>query len=345
MFCSKCGAQVNEGTSFCPNCGNRLQAEVTTEKEPQSMYDGETKICARCKKPSPVNTTKCDVCGQKFGTVVAEKQGKLKLLFMTCPGCGEVYEVRKNKAIIAILCGLGGLLTLIGFLPGIAMLIIGILHACGKFESWMIKRCHNCHMTPMQIAMEKRRKSLPESEKKKKERKENAFTSFISQVNQKIGPYNFFKFIPIASYVLFVIAFFMPGDLRSEYRNKDGMTFGDILLNFASELLIISIIIVALYYVSIIPGMFKNIKAKLVSVIASVIIAVNQMVIGIASFGFSSFEFGKYSELFGETITYEASYTIGITPFIIIFSALLLVASSLFNYWIGVEREYLESLT
>ncbi len=33
MYCSKCGNEVEEGTSFCPKCGEKLNKENYSEKK------------------------------------------------------------------------------------------------------------------------------------------------------------------------------------------------------------------------------------------------------------------------------------------------------------------------
>lgn len=42
MYCSKCGKEINEGTNFCPYCGNQLNQQIvqTNTKEVRQIPDG-----------------------------------------------------------------------------------------------------------------------------------------------------------------------------------------------------------------------------------------------------------------------------------------------------------------
>ncbi len=61
MICSKCGAPVPEGSKFCTECGEPLQAEPVTA-EPETPA-----VCPNCGNPIAPNTKFCVVCGTPLG--------------------------------------------------------------------------------------------------------------------------------------------------------------------------------------------------------------------------------------------------------------------------------------
>ena len=38
MYCSSCGQEVNDGTKFCPYCGNELKVEEINNNKPSKVY-------------------------------------------------------------------------------------------------------------------------------------------------------------------------------------------------------------------------------------------------------------------------------------------------------------------
>ena len=42
MYCSKCGNEVEEGTSFCPKCGEKLNKENYSEKKDSTETEAIT---------------------------------------------------------------------------------------------------------------------------------------------------------------------------------------------------------------------------------------------------------------------------------------------------------------
>lgn len=95
MFCSKCGKEVQEGQSFCPNCGAATTVSQTSKTVPVGNISSEVNI-KHLKR---------------------------------CSGCGQVYE-KKRKGLPIILIVLGLVLSFLTLLLGIPFIIIGL--AIGK---------------------------------------------------------------------------------------------------------------------------------------------------------------------------------------------------------------------
>lgn len=104
MFCTKCGNELLEGTSFCTKCGFRVGDVPKQQMQTQPMY----KKCAQC------------------GTILAFDAP-------FCTGCGgSFYGQRKRESVLstlscvftAIVCiTVGGLVSPIG-------LILSIIDLC-----------------------------------------------------------------------------------------------------------------------------------------------------------------------------------------------------------------------
>lgn len=67
MKCSKCGADVNEGTKFCPHCGNEMSKKKVF-------------ACPKCGARVEEGTPNCEKCGQPFSwnTPAAQQQQQVK---------------------------------------------------------------------------------------------------------------------------------------------------------------------------------------------------------------------------------------------------------------------------
>jgi predicted amidophosphoribosyltransferase len=86
--CTKCGREVPQ-TSFCINCGNRLDIVIPEESEKHFSYT----ICPSCKQSVPI-TDYCIECGQKIKSpslIEATQIEKSEISFnmLTCPLCRE----------------------------------------------------------------------------------------------------------------------------------------------------------------------------------------------------------------------------------------------------------------
>ncbi len=66
MQCSNCGAQIDENSKFCIECGNKIDQEVE---------------CPECSAKFPPNTKFCTNCGTKIGETIPEE--------VKCPKCSK----------------------------------------------------------------------------------------------------------------------------------------------------------------------------------------------------------------------------------------------------------------
>lgn len=78
MVCSKCGAKVPSDSKFCPECGNKMTADVTR--------------CIKCGAEIKVGTKFCPECGASqvaVSSVCPKCNAKVKAGAKFCPECGE----------------------------------------------------------------------------------------------------------------------------------------------------------------------------------------------------------------------------------------------------------------
>ena len=77
MFCTKCGAQLEDGTKFCTKCGAKLvdaapgpQSAPQAAPQPAPKYVAAppaTKTCPACGAENPASTQYCEKCGAELG--------------------------------------------------------------------------------------------------------------------------------------------------------------------------------------------------------------------------------------------------------------------------------------
>lgn len=72
--CPKCGATVDEGAKFCPECGNKMGIETIK--------------CPNCGKEVPANAKFCPGCGEKLVAVCKKCGSALAPGAKFCPNCG-----------------------------------------------------------------------------------------------------------------------------------------------------------------------------------------------------------------------------------------------------------------
>ena len=82
--CSNCGVEVKSSSDFCPNCGNPIKSDESSEKI----------TCSQCGNSLNPDSTFCPDCGAR---VVEEKSD-------TCPNCGSVLD---ENDIFCSECGMG----------------------------------------------------------------------------------------------------------------------------------------------------------------------------------------------------------------------------------------------
>jgi RNA polymerase subunit RPABC4/transcription elongation factor Spt4 len=58
MYCSECGTQLDDGASFCPECGFEIGSKPEAETSPK-----ETAPCQKCDEEISTEAMKCPNCG------------------------------------------------------------------------------------------------------------------------------------------------------------------------------------------------------------------------------------------------------------------------------------------
>lgn len=75
--CPKCGKIVDEGTKFCPDCGEKIASSVGTVK------------CSKCGKDVPVSAKFCPDCGAPMKCSCPKCGKDVPAGAKFCPDCGE----------------------------------------------------------------------------------------------------------------------------------------------------------------------------------------------------------------------------------------------------------------
>ncbi|MCB6615248.1 zinc-ribbon domain-containing protein [Ruminococcus sp. 210702-SL.1.03] len=68
MRCSNCGKNLEEGTKFCPVCGNAVPEQTHTMQEPPLTPlrpQAEMHFCPKCGSVVPLNARFCAACGNE----------------------------------------------------------------------------------------------------------------------------------------------------------------------------------------------------------------------------------------------------------------------------------------
>ena len=61
MYCRNCGKQIDDGVSFCPECGAKVGAPAE-----QTQNDTPRVYCKNCGREVAANATLCPNCGAKI---------------------------------------------------------------------------------------------------------------------------------------------------------------------------------------------------------------------------------------------------------------------------------------
>lgn len=118
MFCSHCGVQIPDGSTFCPKCGTQVKAQASNQTTAQAQNN--TAIQNNVSQP---NTGKSKMAAGLLG------------IFLGVWGVHNFYLGYKTKAIIQVLLGTVGCILIIGpIISGIWGFIEGILILCGKIS-------------------------------------------------------------------------------------------------------------------------------------------------------------------------------------------------------------------
>jgi RNA polymerase subunit RPABC4/transcription elongation factor Spt4 len=73
MFCKHCGAQIEEGAKFCPNCGQAISASAAVKPEPVIENPAELR-CVFCGNLLKEGAQFCENCGAAVTAVPAPLQ-------------------------------------------------------------------------------------------------------------------------------------------------------------------------------------------------------------------------------------------------------------------------------
>lgn len=115
MYCEKCGAEIDNDTKFCPNCG--CSAEKVIEVEPIPMQ--EKKYCSKCGEQIHKDAVICPKCG-----------------CYTEEGKKTNSEYSESKTGIGVIMAL--FLGLIGLLIGIALYPSGTVSRTSFVKAWIM---------------------------------------------------------------------------------------------------------------------------------------------------------------------------------------------------------------
>jgi RNA polymerase subunit RPABC4/transcription elongation factor Spt4 len=94
MKCSKCGAENNEGTRFCGDCGKELETRLIEREK------GMMKGCVSCGRKIEWDAKFCKFCGHAYGegatgapkSDTSSARGQSR----TCVGCGRTIDWDAN---------------------------------------------------------------------------------------------------------------------------------------------------------------------------------------------------------------------------------------------------------
>lgn len=89
MWCTQCGAQLEEGANFCHNCGTQCEPEIQEEAEDLNgaEFEGETVVyCPNCGASLFPDDAFCNQCGAPVSKLHSEKEED------RCPECNTEYQ-------------------------------------------------------------------------------------------------------------------------------------------------------------------------------------------------------------------------------------------------------------
>ncbi|MDO4197806.1 MAG: zinc ribbon domain-containing protein [Erysipelotrichaceae bacterium] len=130
MNCKYCGAEMPEGSKYCPECGSNQESEPVYTNEKLTDYADYAK--------EPVTTSKAykDNGGIMFSNIGSKMCGLAKVFFWIIFACGAFSAfsviVYASNAVAGVIAGIMILafFTLIGWLSSISLYAAGDLNKC-----------------------------------------------------------------------------------------------------------------------------------------------------------------------------------------------------------------------
>ena len=361
--------------SPCPYCGLNKKGEMVGTPSPApistppsieysspftpatSQFTGETKMCARCRAQNDKANHTCSECGFSFGKVVLATDGKNKFGLATCPGCGSVYQVQKNKPFIVIMALLSvvfltvwmpGLLFLLNPLLAGLFITLAVMHAKGKLQFLSIKKCTVCHKTPLTILIQnifisgqaKRDQALLNRQASPFTR---SISSFNTWVENHISKANLFAIGPVISALIFAISVFKYNTLVLSWEGlvekSQKLLYLDAVLNFGTLLQEISLLsLLLLFIATIITNFLPQCRLSSLSMFLGFLTGIVEIVLTISNSALHEFKYGRY--ISGERIVYDGEYPTANVNSGILLSALILVVFVFLSHMIEKEKRY-----
>lgn len=127
MFCSKCGQQIPDGSTFCPMCGANLQPSSTVPPQPDF---GSPLTGGAIYTPAPAP-------GSRYIPTDRSILVYIILSFVTC-GIYGFYFVYSIARDLNIMCSGDGENT-----PGLAAYIALSIVTCGIYNLWWVYKIGN----------------------------------------------------------------------------------------------------------------------------------------------------------------------------------------------------------
>ena len=349
------------GTPSVETTQTTVSAEQHIASTPTiNQNSGETKMCARCRAQNAKANKTCSECGFTFGKIISATDGKNKFGLVTCPGCGSVYQVKKNVPFIVIMALLG-MASLSVWMPGFLFLLnpllaglfitLAIMHAVGKLQFLSIKKCTVCNKTPLAVFVQRKRKVAEEKRDQKLfSRSNSALIQGVSSLNawleNNISKANLLPIGTIVSTVIFAVMMFISNEVvlswEGSIEKTQDLMYLDAILNFGGPLQVISLLSLAfLFIATIITNFLPRLRLNGVSMILGFITGIVEIVLAVSNSALQEFEYSVYNKMLGERIVYDGQYSTGIVNIGIIISAIIMIAIVFIAHMIEKEKRYL----
>ena len=110
MFCSNCGKEIMDGSSFCSNCGTALNTDIQSSKNLQQSQTTDKKIKNHSKAKLIVGIVLIFLCFAMFFDGIILKTGLLAELLE-----GKLNIENIVKLFLFIGMGIGGIYLIIDY--------------------------------------------------------------------------------------------------------------------------------------------------------------------------------------------------------------------------------------